>query len=505
MTDTPPIEASPQAGFFGKLPTHGDFLSRGLTNGFIDPWDRWLQASLARSQADLGDRWLEYYLGSPIWKFALRPGIAGDAAYVGVLIPSVDRVGRYFPLSAVRTWPMDVGLPDLFEVAEPWLESAAAVLLRALQAEMNDPDQLGREFAEVGTDFRIPRKPTRDTEIDWRAHDRWRFGIGPGASPQARIAQLLWADWVARLDPVSLWWTDGSSRVEPSVLCVRGLPSPQAYGSMLSGFTEGDAWFGDVQSTKPAAARSEASSAAVWISSSVSHPGHARTDNQDAFLALPDKGLWAVADGMGGHSHGEVASRAAVDALQKVYLTGGLEADIDRVKLAIGTANSIVYHFSQGSDAPCVAGSTLVALLLTADRGAVLWAGDSRAYQFRGASTRQLTVDHSAPEGDGAITRAVGGEATIAVDVVQFEVQGGDRFLLCSDGLHSELELPQLWRLVVDGDLETAAARLTNAVLATPARDNFTAIVIGKNPAAAQTEIMPHGHSDAAQDRAFPA
>jgi serine/threonine protein phosphatase PrpC len=192
-----------------------------------------------------------------------------------------------------------------------------------------------------------------------------------------------------------------------------------------------------------------------------------------------------------------------VEALQKVYLTGGLDADIERVKHAIGAANSIVYEFSQGAGAPCVAGSTVVALLLAADRGAVLWAGDSRAYQFRGASTRQLTADHSAPEGDGAITRAVGAEAVLAVDVVQFEVRGGDRFLLCSDGLYSELEPARLWHLVVEGELEAAAERLTAAVLATPARDNFTAIVIGKNPAAAVKEIITYADNDSARDRTF--
>lgn len=87
------------AGFFGKVPSHGDFVARRLPAAFIEPWDAWLQAGMAHSRAQLGDAWLPTYLNSPIWRFALGAGVCGPQAWTGVMMPSVDRVGRYFPFT----------------------------------------------------------------------------------------------------------------------------------------------------------------------------------------------------------------------------------------------------------------------------------------------------------------------------------------------------------------------------------------------------------------------
>ena len=94
----PPAQ-SPVAGWFGKLPMLGDFASRRLPDAFIGPWDEWLQASLASSRSATGDRWLDLYLTFPVWRFALPAGLIGDRCWIGVLLPSVDRVGRCFPLT----------------------------------------------------------------------------------------------------------------------------------------------------------------------------------------------------------------------------------------------------------------------------------------------------------------------------------------------------------------------------------------------------------------------
>jgi type VI secretion system protein ImpM len=87
------------SGFFGKVPRHGDFVARRLPAGFTDPWDAWLQAGMADSRARLGAGWLPVYLNSPIWRFALGAGVCGPQAWCGVMMPSVDRVGRYFPFT----------------------------------------------------------------------------------------------------------------------------------------------------------------------------------------------------------------------------------------------------------------------------------------------------------------------------------------------------------------------------------------------------------------------
>ena len=92
-------EADTIAGWYGKLPCLGDFASRRLDAEFITPWDAWLQRCIATSRQQLGEQWLDIYLTSPMWRFILAPGICGERACAGVLLPSVDKVGRYFPLT----------------------------------------------------------------------------------------------------------------------------------------------------------------------------------------------------------------------------------------------------------------------------------------------------------------------------------------------------------------------------------------------------------------------
>ena len=99
------------AGFYGKLPALGDFVGRRLGRDFVTPWDDWLQLSMAASRNQLGDAWLDTYLTSPLWRFVLSAGVCGEEARAGVLMPSVDRVGRNVPLALVTTLPAGVSLP----------------------------------------------------------------------------------------------------------------------------------------------------------------------------------------------------------------------------------------------------------------------------------------------------------------------------------------------------------------------------------------------------------
>lgn len=92
-------------GAFGKMPALGDFIRIGLPAAFITPWDSWLQNGLAALKAELGERWQECFFSAPIWRFSLAPGLAGDVAMQGVLMASVDRVGRQFPLTLAAPSP----------------------------------------------------------------------------------------------------------------------------------------------------------------------------------------------------------------------------------------------------------------------------------------------------------------------------------------------------------------------------------------------------------------
>lgn len=128
------------AGFFGKFPRHGDFVARRLPAGFLASWDAWLQAGMEDSRDRLGDAWLPIYLNSPIWRFALGAGVCGPQAWGGVLMPSVDRVGRYFPLTIAA------GLDDMATAGSgcrppsaSWYASLEAMALAALGDEFSLP------------------------------------------------------------------------------------------------------------------------------------------------------------------------------------------------------------------------------------------------------------------------------------------------------------------------------------------------------------------------------
>ncbi|HMO07182.1 MAG TPA: type VI secretion system-associated protein TagF [Paracoccaceae bacterium] len=100
-------------GAFGKLPALGDFLRMDLPQGFVDPWDRWLQEGMVAAKGALGDRWQDCYFSAPLWRFALSPGLAGASAMLGVMMMSVDRVGRQFPLTLAS--PLGDGAPVLVQ------------------------------------------------------------------------------------------------------------------------------------------------------------------------------------------------------------------------------------------------------------------------------------------------------------------------------------------------------------------------------------------------------
>ncbi len=118
-------------GFYGKIPSHGDFLRRGLSPAFIEPWDTWLQQSLLTGRDVLGEGWQDAYFSAPIWRFALPAGVCGPETMMGVLMPSVDRVGRQFPLTlATARGDADPwGIFNANDAAYRALENAALAML----------------------------------------------------------------------------------------------------------------------------------------------------------------------------------------------------------------------------------------------------------------------------------------------------------------------------------------------------------------------------------------
>lgn len=226
----------------------------------------------------------------------------------------------------------------------------------------------------------------------------------------------------------------------------------------------------------------------VYVSAGISDVGRLRPTNQDAFAERNDVGVWAVADGMGGYRDGDVASRMVCEALQRLSAEGTLDQAIDVLRQRMSDVNRRLYEASVRRINPIVSGSTVAILLVRRTSCAVLWAGDSRVYRWRQNHLMQLTTDHTwaaelnlqhaEEEADHAITRAVGGESTLVLDVRRDKVQLGDRYLLCSDGLTRELSDAEIAAAMSAPDVQACAKTLIDATLQAGARDNVTAVIV---------------------------
>lgn len=232
-----------------------------------------------------------------------------------------------------------------------------------------------------------------------------------------------------------------------------------------------------------------------WTSAACTDVGPVRSRNEDAFLDQPDRGLWAVADGMGGHAFGHVASGRVVNALAAPpALPGDSLAGLAAATHARVAQVNYALRLEAAARGVRVMGSTVAVLLAHGAGLACLWAGDSRIYRYRDGRLEQLTRDHSqaeqwrahggapenAPAGAAAntITRAVGAADTVALEQVTLEARGGDIYLLCSDGLSNPVDAPAIARALAGGDCAQAAQALVALAIARGGRDNITAVVV---------------------------
>ena len=230
-----------------------------------------------------------------------------------------------------------------------------------------------------------------------------------------------------------------------------------------------------------------------WSSASRSHPGRVREVNEDACLDQPEQGLWAVADGMGGHTLGDFASGLAVQGLMDLPPAEDLE---QRISAALERLQGINYRLRDEAlrrEVPLI-GTTIAVLLAVGSLCSCLWAGDSRIYLYRAGRLRQLTRDHSHLEAARSrrisssddtlelpranfVTRALGAEDTLRIDRVTLELLDGDIFLLCTDGLSNEVGEGSIEQALLPGICSLACDTLIELALERDARDNITALV----------------------------
>ncbi len=227
------------------------------------------------------------------------------------------------------------------------------------------------------------------------------------------------------------------------------------------------------------------------MSYALSDVGHIRKANEDSFLDAREQRLWVVADGMGGHSRGDRASQTIIEKLLNFTASSDIDATLLDLKTRISDANATCRTLGNGK----VMGSTVAVMYTWANTGFLLWAGDSRIYRLRNSQLEQLTEDHSLVQelcnmgeltqeeaenhpSSNVITRAVGVHEDLVLDVVQTEIEPGDRFLLCSDGLFKDVKRQEIADRLSAPSAEQALRDLVKQALDRGGSDNVTAIVV---------------------------
>lgn len=232
-----------------------------------------------------------------------------------------------------------------------------------------------------------------------------------------------------------------------------------------------------------------------WSSFGITDVGKARKHNEDSLLNRPEIGLWVVADGMGGHESGSVASQMIVNTLGKIHEGITLDRFIDDIEDGLLEVNKRLIAKASESEKRIKIGSTVVGMIAYDKFCTFFWAGDSRLYRLRNGSLRQMTTDHSQtevyieqglisrqaaethPHGN-IITRAVGAADDLYIDFDIQEMRSGDRYMLCSDGLTKHTGDLEFEKMLSKSTMEESCKELIALTLERGAGDNVTTIVI---------------------------
>ena len=233
----------------------------------------------------------------------------------------------------------------------------------------------------------------------------------------------------------------------------------------------------------------------VWEHAGDTDVGMVRTVNEDAILSKPEIGLWAVADGMGGHEVGDVASKMVLQAIEQVDCSRELKDIVNNVEDALIRVNRQILQYSQDELDNKTVGSTVVILIISGRVGICLWVGDSRLYRYRNGRLQKLSRDHSRVEEliqqgkldpseaeshpeSNVITRAVGVDEDFCVDITGFDASKGDTFLLCSDGLYNMLTTNEIAEQLEHTENTDKVGQLISSALDRGAPDNVSVIVV---------------------------
>ncbi len=216
-------------GFFGKLPSYGDYVARALPASFLTPWEEWLQGVWQSGWDRFGHVWPSLVGEGPVWRFALEAEVCGPHPVAGLLMPSTDRLGRVYPFCLVTAVPSRTDPAALPVSASTWYGQAESLLRRALTPNL-DLDDFAAQVSDLGPPERRGPAPTLAC-----SGPGWHVALDPNQPPALSYPALVHELAATLPQRYSLWWTLGTGRVAPSLTVCDGLPHQQAVTAFFDG------------------------------------------------------------------------------------------------------------------------------------------------------------------------------------------------------------------------------------------------------------------------------
>jgi type VI secretion system protein ImpM len=224
-------------GWYGKIPATGDFIARRIPASFSESWDRWLQAAVEGSRARLGARWRDSFLSMPAWRFILAPGVVTQNAWAGLMVPSVDAVGRYFPLTVAAALPAaSVDQVATLLAAATWFDQIETIALEAIAPRADtaavDAALAGRPFEAEW--LQLPRA-SDDTMPIKSAKSQMLWVPLPARTPHEPLPASLRELAERMAEPYSAWLAEESEVFGRCLLLCEALPAAEQYCAMMDG------------------------------------------------------------------------------------------------------------------------------------------------------------------------------------------------------------------------------------------------------------------------------
>ena len=557
-------------GFFGKIPLTGDFIHRRMNSVFMNRWDEWLKVNILHSQNMLGERWLPIYSQSPMWRFCIAPGVIDDKTYLGIMIPSVDSVGRYFPLTVVQAVETKAIPFILSTKANQWFQNIEDLLLDLLEGYESVVQVFDTKIAALQADW-INDLPSIPSGLNTQDNNySLQLEVSDAGSINHSLSSLMLQNLLGSKKGFTFWWNEGSQAYQPNILLSDHLPEQNQFCALLDGSWQEHQWVSlplanpgqekvqateetpvdvepqiqtstvteditasypdenyqdesyeiealnsladlnvdidieDITITPLSAAPVAPAPKAVYHkpknfktqpeSFGFTDPGNTRKVNEDALLLKPSAGLWVIADGMGGHSFGSYASQLVVNRIAATDTSGTAEQAQNKIHIALQDVNTHLVEYAQQHEQG-VCGSTVVGMLMSQQTCMFFWAGDSRLYLIRDQKLSQLSKDHSVEQekidkgliekddpnfsGKNLITRAVGGDHQLEIEIGYHQPQPGDQLFLCSDGVYNEISEQEIESIInMPNSAKERCLTMNEEIISRAARDNFTGIIV---------------------------